>query len=109
MCEWRTIAKDPTADSWAPSALGLPLESPGPLGMTDGEEVERALEIGLELAPEREVGGGDRGDEAVVEGLREPKRRVDTIPAGAQRQLVKAELAGVEEAEEVDRGEVRGE
>src|SRR5690349_5401121 len=72
-------------------------------GMADGEEVERPVEIArLQL----EVRGGDRRGEAVVEGLGQPQRLMDAVPAELQRQLVQAQLAGVVEAEQLDPVEV---
>src|SRR4051794_31969536 len=73
-------------------------------GTADGEEVEAAVEVFLAQA---EVGGGDRGGEAVVEGLGQAEALVDRVPAELDRQLVRAQLAGVEEAEQVDPLEVR--
>src|SRR3954454_9006131 len=87
---WRTIARSPT---------------PSPSGDTaDGEEVEGAVEAPFAQA---EVGGGDRRGEAVVEGLGQAEALVDRVPAEPDRQLVDAQLAGVEEAEQLDRVEVR--
>ena len=81
---------------------------PGALGarscMADGEEVQRPLEA---PAAEAEVGGGDRRREAVVEALGEPEALVDRVPAEPDRDLVDAQLAGVEEAEQLDPLEVR--
>src|SRR6266516_2455719 len=87
MCEWRTIARSPTSSR-----------------MADRQEVERAAEI--RFARDLEVGGGDRSDEAVVEGLREAKPTVNPVPAEPQRQLVDAQLAGVKDAEHLDAREV---
>src|SRR6266550_4937563 len=97
MCEWRTIARSPTGAAWTGS---------GRSGTADSEEVEGPTEVGSIRALEREVGRGNRGDEAVVEALGETERRVDAVPARADRELVEAELAGVEEAEELDALEV---
>src|SRR6476619_4224225 len=89
MWECRTMARSPALSSGA---------------MANGDEVERAVEVAL---PEGEVGAVDRGREAVVEGLAQAQGLVDPIPAQLQRQLVGAQLAGVEEAEELDPGEMR--
>src|SRR6185312_2852674 len=50
---------------------------------------------------------GDRRHEAVVEGLGDPEARVQRVPAGADRQLVHAQLACVEQAEQLHRLEAR--
>src|SRR6185312_997148 len=89
MCEWRTIARSPA--------------DPAPLRPADGKEVERAVEV---ARGEAEVGGGDRGREAVVEGLGQAEPRVDRVPTRLQRPAVDAQLAGVEEAEQLDPAEV---
>src|ERR1700709_2420718 len=91
MCEWRTIARSP-ADP-----------PPGSLGPADGKEVECAVEV---AAPEAEVGGGDRWREAVVERLGQAEALVHGVPAGLQRPAVDPQLAGVEEAEQLDPAEV---
>ena len=58
-------------------------------------------------APQREVARRDRRREAVVERLGDAQPRVDGVPAGVlERQLVGAQLARVEEAEQVDGAEV---
>src|SRR3954453_22388895 len=93
MCEWRTIARSPTGPGWTGSRRS---------GTADREEVEGPPEIGSIRALEREVGRGDRGDEAIVEALGETERGVDAVPARADRELVDAELSGVEDAEELD-------
>ena len=54
---------------------------------------------------EREVASGDRGREAVVEGLRDPERGVHVVPARPQGQLVRPQHARVEEPEQFDVGE----
>ena len=56
---------------------------------------------------QREVPGGDRRGEAVVERARQAEARVDGVPAQSQGDGVGAEAAGVEEAEHLDGGEVR--
>src|ERR1700760_368895 len=89
MWECRTMARSPALSSGA---------------MADSDEVERAVEVAL---PEGKVGAVDRGREAVVEGLAQAQRLVDTIPAQLQRQLVGAQLAGVEEAVDLSPREVR--
>src|SRR3954454_22786877 len=92
MWEWRTIARSPAV----PAA---PLAS----GPADGKEVERAVEV---LGREAEVGGGDRGREAVVEGLRHSQPLVDVCPAQVQRPAEHPQLARVEQAEDLDPAEV---
>src|SRR5215213_568648 len=90
MWEWRTIARSPTP--------GRDVS-----GTADGEEVETAVEV---TGPQGEVRGGDRRVEPAVEGLRQPQLRMDGVPAQSDRDLVRAQLAGVEEAEQLDRVEV---
>src|SRR6478609_4577858 len=90
MCEWRMIARSPALSSG---------------DMTDGEEVQRPVEVAL---LQLEVRGGDRGREAIVERLGQAQRLVDPVPAEPDRDLVRAQLAGVEEAEQLDPGEVGG-
>ena len=69
-----------------------------------GEEVQRAVEV---ARAQGEVADGDRRREAVVERLREPQRLVDAVPAEPlDRDLVRAQLARVEQAEQLDRAEV---
>src|SRR3954452_6036981 len=97
MCEWRTIARSPA------------VSPPGPLAaarscMADGDEVQRLAEP---LAAEAEVGGRNRRGEAVVEALGEPEALVDRVPAEPDRDLVDAQLSGMEEAEQLDPLEVR--
>src|SRR4051812_8882217 len=75
--------------------------------MADGEEVEGAVEAGLVLAPEDEVGRRDRGDEAVVERPCDPQGGMDAVPPRPDRELVQVELSGVMEAEKLDGREVR--
>src|SRR6187200_2104966 len=88
MWEWRTIARSPALSS---------------TGMANGEEVKRAVEVpGLKL----EIGGDDSRREAVVEGGGEAQPLVHAVPAQLYRDLVGAQLAGVEEAEHLDPGEV---
>src|SRR5829696_4986238 len=48
----------------------------------------------------------DRRDEAIVERLRDSQAAMDAIPAEPDRQLVGAQLAGVEETEQLDAREV---
>src|SRR5690349_18436525 len=91
MWEWRTMARSPTV-RWAIS------------GTTDSQEIQGALEFACSQA---EVAGSDRWDEAVVERLRDPQRRVHAVPAEPDRELVSAQPAGVEEAEHLDGPEVR--
>ena len=71
--------------------------------MADGEEVQRRVEVPF---PESEIGGGDRRREAVVEGFGQAEPFVDAVPAELDRELVDAQLAGVEEAEDLDPLEV---
>ena len=51
---------------------------------------------------QHEVARADRGGEAPVEALGEAERGVHAVPPAAQRQLVGAQLAGVEEPVELD-------
>src|SRR4051812_41412779 len=88
MWEWRTIARSPALSSG---------------GMTDGEEVQGAVEVAL---LKLEIRGGDCGREAIVERLGQVQRLMDTIPAELDRELVDAQLASVKEAEHLDPGEV---
>src|SRR5262245_51934375 len=87
MWECRTIARSPALCS----------------GTADGEEIECPVEV---VAAQREVAGGDRRGEAVVEGPGQPQRPVHAIPAEPDRDLVRAQLAGVVEAEQLDSLEV---
>src|ERR1700733_11553452 len=96
MWECSTIARSPTL------SRRLMPASPS-CGATDGDEVQCRVEVPL---PEGEVGGRDRGGEAVVEGLGQAEALVDRVPAELDRQLVGAQLAGVKEAVELDRGEM---
>src|SRR6478752_4206743 len=96
MWEWRTIARSPAVSpAGAPDARSC---------MTDGDEVQRLAEA---RAAEAEVGGRDRRGEAVVEALGEAEALVDRVPSEPDRDLVDAQLAGVEEAEQLDPLEVR--
>src|SRR5436190_23939718 len=81
--------------------------SPSDSRMADRKEVQGSVEIcgGGDL----EVGRLDRGDEAVIERLREPERRVDPAPPRAHTVLVEAQPAGVDDAEELDPCEARPE
>src|SRR4051812_9085517 len=88
MCEWRTIARSPTERS----------------GIADCDEVQRPVQI---AGPQAEVTGADRRDEAIVEGLRDVEGGMDPVPAGADRELVGAQLARVEEAQQLDASEMR--
>src|ERR1044071_8732995 len=83
----RTIARSPAVRS----------------GMAAGDEVQRRVEVPF---PESEVGGRDRRREAVVEGFSKAEPLVHPVPAELDRQLVGAQLAGVEEAEQLDPGKV---
>src|SRR3954449_13091589 len=89
MWECRTMARSPAVSSE---------------DMADSDEVERAVEVAL---PEGKVGAVDRGREAVVEGFAQTQSLADPVPAQFQRQLVGTQLAGVEEAVELDPREVR--
>src|SRR6188768_452379 len=87
MWEWRTIAR-----------------SPAPRSVTAHcEEVERPLQS---LLAQAEVTGGDRRREAAVERPGEADPAVDGVPAKADRDLVGAQLAGVEEPEQLDSAEM---
>src|SRR4051794_3701675 len=88
MWECRTMARSPALSSGA---------------MADSDEVERAIEIAL---PEGEIRAVDRGREAVVEGFAQAQSLVDPVPAQLQRQLMGTQLAGVEEAVELNPWEV---
>src|SRR4051794_33379374 len=105
MCEWRTIARSP---------IGSRSESIRKLrgGFSDGlsdtaerQEVERPVKVAP--TPQPEVGRGERRNEARVERLRQPERRVDAVPADPKRRLVRAQLACVEDAQNLDPAEVR--
>src|SRR5882672_10190676 len=87
MWECRTIARSPAV--W--------------LGIADRDEVERAVEV---PGPKPEVAGADRRDEAVVERLGDVEGGMDPVPAGADGELVSAELARMEEAEQLHASEV---
>src|SRR5215218_402783 len=95
MWEWRTIARSP-ADA-SPAVLRAPS------CMADGEEVQRPLEAPL---PEAEVPCRDRRREAVIEGLGQSEALMEGVPPDPDRELVCAQLAGVEEAEQLDAVEV---
>src|SRR3954454_876638 len=68
----------------------------------DRQEVERLGEIAV---AETEVADRDRGREPVIEALRYADFRVDRVPAGANRQLVHAQLARVEQPVQLDAAE----
>src|SRR5882757_4737581 len=85
---WRTIARSPLLS-----------------GMTDGDEVERPVHVGV--GGQLEVRGADRRNEAVVERLGDSQRWVDPAPAELVGDLLGSQLAGVEEAEDLDLGEMR--
>src|ERR687892_1755522 len=105
MCEWRTIARSPTVRSATPSPLMTGCSSALPRStLAYRQEVQPAIEV---ARPQAEVGGADRRHEALVERLRDPECPVDAVPAEPDRQLVGAELASVEETEELDGAEVR--
>src|SRR4051795_13596188 len=79
---WRTIERSPAGS-----------------GMTDGEEVEGAVEPRI---AEPEVGGADRRHEARVEGPGQPQRRGGPVPTETEGEVVGAKLAGVEEPQDLD-------
>src|SRR3954449_3528566 len=93
MWEWRTIARSPTGSGCVP------------LGTADRQEVQRTTQ--LAAVGRQEVGRGDRGNEARVERFGQPQPRMSAIPARAQRQLVRSQLARVEDAEDLHAAEVR--
>src|SRR5215204_3998815 len=106
----RTRARSPTEESRPPACsasrppqAGLPLVTRA----ANGDEVAGPVQIRLALRPKGEVRGGDRRREAVVERLRQPQRLVDALPARLERQLVDAELAGVEQRVQLDGPEMR--
>src|SRR4029450_4359226 len=70
------------------------------------QEIQRPVELARVQA---EVARADRWDEAVVEGPGDPQGAVDAVPAEPDRQLVDAQLTGVEEAEQLDAPEGGGE
>src|SRR5215211_2017092 len=90
MCECRTIARSPTGSF---------------SGMADRQEVERMVKVAA--IREAKVRRGDRGDEPRVESLGQPQGRMDAIPAGAKGELVRAQLAGVKNAQDLDPAEMR--
>src|SRR6185436_16357120 len=89
MWEWRTIARSPADPSG---------------GMADRHEIQCPVEV---VRPELEVRTRDRRGEAVIEGLRQTEPLVHGIPPRLARELVKPQLASVEEAEELHAGKVR--
>src|SRR6266480_3029588 len=99
MCECSTIARSPTGGC---SAWPLARASSA---MANRQEVQSLVEIAV--AGDLEVGRGDGGHETRVEGLREAEGRVHAVPAEPQRQLVQAQLAGVEDAQYLDSREAR--
>src|SRR4051812_5606891 len=69
-----------------------------------GDKIERALEA---AAAQGEVARGDGGREAVVEAAGDPELRVHVVPAQAlDRELVRAQLACMEQPEDLDAREV---
>src|SRR5258708_7186854 len=68
----------------------------------DREEVKCLVKI---ARANPEVTLGDRRREAVVEALRQAQPRVNAVPARAQRQLVRSQLARMEDAQQLDRAE----
>src|SRR5262249_497762 len=108
MWEWRTIARSPTVIRPPP-----PLRVRGcrrapspwqPSSRADRQEVEGAVENAL---PEPEVTRADRGNETPVERLRQMEGGMHAVPAEPDCELVRAELASVEEAEQLDTLKVR--
>src|SRR3954468_23849225 len=91
MWECRTIARSPTVRV----AMS---------GAAHRQEVERAVEA---TATQAEVAGADRRDEAVIERPRQAKRRMDAVPAQLDGELMYPQLAGVEDAEQLDAREMR--
>src|SRR3712207_5639877 len=87
MCVWSTIASSPRSAT------------------QHRQEVERAVERAL---AQREVGLRDGRGEPLVERAGDAEPRVQAVPPGAQRQVVQAELAGVEEPEQLDVREAVG-
>src|SRR4029453_11053758 len=85
MCEWRTTARSPSRS-----------------GTADREEVERPIEVGF---AQREVGRRDRRHETAIERIGEAQGSMDAVPAETERELVRAQLAGVEQTEDRDVGE----
>src|SRR4051794_6018418 len=92
----RTSARSPALPPRLAPLIGSSLA-------TDGYEVQCRVEVPF---PESEVGGRDRRGEAVVEGLGQAQPFVHAVPAEHDRQLVDAQLAGVEKAIELDAGEM---
>src|SRR3954454_7483068 len=92
MWEWRTIAKSPAERS----AIKL--------GAANSQEVQGLVErAGLQL----EVAGADCRDEAVIERLGDVEGGMDPVPAAPDGELVDAQLARVEETEDLDAPEMR--
>ena len=95
------LAERPRAEALHVGHVGVKDERERPAALAHPGRRSTATKSSARSRPpgaKREVAGGDRGREAVVEGLRDPQRGVHAVPAGAQRQLVDAELARVEEA-----------
>src|SRR6476646_3500693 len=97
---WRTMARSP-ADPLTPE---LPPSPMAPLGVADREEIECLVQV---VSPQGEIGRRDRRREAVVERPGQAQRPVRVVPAEPQSQLVRPQLARVEEAEQLDPLEVR--
>src|ERR1700737_484665 len=68
------------------------------------EQVKRAIELAPAYLSQGEVGRRDRRREALIEALGEAEARVQRVPSEAQRVLVQAQLAGVEEPVHVHAG-----
>jgi len=78
-----------------------------PVAVTDsraanGEEVQRSIQRRFGLGLKTEVAGVDGRGEPPVEAPGRPQAAVHLVPSGAQRQLVSAQLASVEEAGQLD-------
>src|ERR1700684_2425455 len=69
---------------------------------TDGDEVERLVEVGICLRAQGEIAGCDRRREPVVEGLGQAQARVDRIPAELERKRMVLQLARVEQPVHLD-------
>src|SRR5215218_5700945 len=93
----------PPLSGWSPKSAPPPGRGGSDSRMANGEEIQCSVEI---LFFQTEVRARDRGGEAVVEGLGQPQVLMDAVPAELDRQLVRAQLAGVKEAEHLDPAEV---
>src|SRR5919198_4962966 len=91
MWEWRTIARSPT---------GALSES----GTADRQEVECPLCVAA--VRQSKIRRRDGRHEARVEGFGQRERRVEAVPSHPERQLVCAQLAGMEHTQDLDLAEV---